>query len=141
MDVIRVIVIPVIAAGVSGLALASCSSVSTNIPWVERLVPSSELSVTIDSNPQGAEARASYGGVCHTPCELSVPVTDQFTVTYTLDGYLPQTVAVRAIPAEKTALIDTTLPLLAPNPVLAELQPAPPPPPPEPPPPKKRKRP
>jgi hypothetical protein len=69
-----------------------------------------------------------------------VPVTDQFTVTYTLDGYLPQTVAVRPIPAEKTALIDTTPPLLAPNPVLAELQPAPPPPP-EPPPPKKKKRP
>jgi hypothetical protein len=134
MDVIRVIV-----AAASGLALAGCSSVSTNTPWLERLFPSSELSVTIDSNPQGAEARASYGGVCHTPCELPVPVADPFTVTYTLDGYLPQTVAVRAIPAEKTALIDTTLPLLAPNPVLAELQSAPPPP--EPPPPKKRKRP
>ena len=136
MDVVRVV-----ATVAGGLALASCSSVSTNIPWVERLVPSSELTLTVDSSPPGAEARASYGGVCHTPCELPVPVTDQFTVTYTLDGYLPQTVAVRPIPPEKTALIDTTPPLLAPNPVLAELQPAPPPPPPEPPPPKKKKRP
>jgi hypothetical protein len=132
MDVIRAIV-----AALIGLALASCSSVSTNTPWLERLIPSSELSLTIDSNPQGAEARASYGGVCHTPCELPVPVTDQFTVTYTLDGYLPQTLAVRAIPAEKTALIDTTPPRLAPNPVLAELQPEPPP---EPPPPAKRRK-
>jgi hypothetical protein len=138
MDVIRVIV-----AAASGLALASCSYVSTNTPWLERLIPSSEsqeLTVTIDSNPQGAEARASYGGVCHTPCELPVPVTDQFTVTYMLDGYLPQTLTVRPIPADKTALLDTTPPTLAPNPVSAELQPAPPPEPP-PPPPKKRKRP
>jgi hypothetical protein len=130
-----------IATAATGLALASCSSVSTNAPWLERLVPSTERTLTIDSHPPGAEARASYGGVCQTPCELPVPVADQFTVTYTLDGYLPQTLSVRPIPVEKTALVDTTPPLLAPNPVLAELQPAPPPPPPEPPPAKKRKRP
>jgi hypothetical protein len=57
---------------------------------------------------------------------------------YTLDGYLPQTVAVRSIPAEKSALVDMTPARLDPNPVLAELQPAPPP---EPPPVKRRQRP
>jgi hypothetical protein len=48
-------------------------------------------------------------------------------VTYTLDGYLPQTVSVRPIPVEKSALIDMTPATLEPNPVLAELKPAPPP--------------
>ncbi len=84
----------------------------------------------IDSTPQGAEARTSYGDTCQTPCQLLVPVTDEFTVTYELDGYLPQTVPVRPVPVQKTALIDTTPPELAPNPVVAELAPAPPPPPP-----------
>ena len=59
----------------------------------------------------------------------SVPVVETFTVTYTLDGYLPQTVSVRPVPVKKTALIDTTPARLEPNPVLAELKPAPPPPP------------
>jgi hypothetical protein len=72
-------------------------------------------------------ASASNGGICQTPCSLSVPVTDAFTVTYTLDGYLPQTVSVRPVPVDKSALIDMTPARLEPNPVLAELKPAPPP--------------
>ena len=118
-----------------GLALAGCSS---NLPGFERFVPSADPTVMIDSNPPGAEARSSYGGVCRTPCEMAVPVANNFTVTYALEGYLPQTVAVRATPAEKTAIIDQTPPRIEPNPVSAELQPAPPP---EPPPPPVKKRP
>jgi hypothetical protein len=42
---------------------------------------------------------------------------------------LPQTFSVRPVPLEKSALIDETPARLEPNPVLAELRPAPPPPP------------
>jgi hypothetical protein len=125
MDLIRAI-----AALACSLALAGCSS---NVPGFERFIPSSEPTLMIDSNPPGAEARSSYGGVCRTPCEMSVPVTNNFTVTYALDGYVPLTVPVRATPAERTALVDQTPPRIEPNPVTAELQPEPPPPPPPPP--------
>jgi hypothetical protein len=81
------------------------------------------------SNPPGAEARASNGGSCRTPCALLVPNTEGFTVTYTLDGYLPETISVRSIPAEKAAFINLSPPRLEPNPVWAELKPAPPEPP------------
>jgi hypothetical protein len=124
-----------------GLALASCSGVSSNLPISYLLPAPAEATLTIDSTPQGALASASIGGTCVTPCLLSAPViTDPFTVTYTLDGYLPETVSVRPIPVEKTALIDMTPARLEPNPVLVELRPAPPPPP-EPPPVKRRPRP
>jgi len=128
------------AAGVVlGCALAGCSSVASNIPLSSLLpAPQTDAILTLDSNPPGALASTSNGGACQTPCALSTPVTDAFTVTYTLDGYLPQTVSVRPLAAAKSALIDATPPTLAPNPVTAQLQPAPPPPPPPPPTVKKR---
>jgi hypothetical protein len=126
-----------------GPALACCSVNSNmpnlNIPTIDLFDPPPTATVTIESNPPGAEASASSGGLCRTPCALSVPANEGFTVTYVLDGYLPQTVSVRSIPVEKSALIDLTPPRLELNPVLAELQPAPPPP--EPPPVKRRQRP
>jgi hypothetical protein len=123
-----------------GCALLGCSGVDSNIPLTKLLpAPETDAVVTIDSNPPGALASTSNGGTCQTPCALSTPVTDPFTVTYTLEGYLSQTVAVRPVPAAKSALIDMTPPTLEPNPVVAQLQPAPPPPPP--PPPAKKKRP
>jgi len=124
-----------IAAAVCGVALEGCSAVSSNlpnlnVPNIDLFDPPSTATLTIQSNPPGAEARPSSGGLCRTPCELPVPLKEGFTVTYTLDGYLPQTVSVRSIRAEKSALIDMTPARLEPNPVLAELQPAPPEPPP-----------
>jgi hypothetical protein len=135
-----------IVGAICGLWLASCSAVNSNlpnlnVPNIDLFDPPSTGTLTIQSNPPGAEARPSSGGLCRTPCELPVPLNEGFTVTYTLDGYLPQTVSVRSIRAEKSALIDMTPARLEPNPVLAELQPAPPPPPPEPPPPVRRRRP
>src|SRR5271154_1075269 len=128
-----------IAAAVCGLALESCSAGNSNlpnlnVPNIDLFDPPTTAALTIQSNPPGAEARPSSGGLCRTPCELPVPLNDGFTVTYTLDGYLPQTVSVHSIRAQKSALIDMTPARLEPNPVVAELQPVPPPPPPEPPP-------
>jgi hypothetical protein len=135
MDTTRVSV-----AVIFGFALAGCSSVSSNLPSFDLLFPPTDATLTIDSNPPGASVSTSNGGSCQTPCSLSVPVIEAFTVTYTLDGYLPQTVSVRPVPVEKSALVDTTPPRLEPNPVLAELEPAPPPPPPPPPEPPRVKR-
>ena len=115
-------------AVIFGFALASCSPLSSNLPSFGLIFPTTDATLTIDSNPPGASVSTSSGGSCQTPCLLSVPVIEEFTVTYTLAGYLPRTVSVRPVPVEKTALVDMTPPRLEPNPVLADLEPAPPPP-------------
>jgi hypothetical protein len=90
------------------------------------------VSLTIESDPPGADVRTSLGGSCRTPCMIPVAADREFTVTYSLNGYMPQvvTVAPRA-PAMMTPDPGSPPPLpdLAPNPVYAQLQPAPPPPP------------
>jgi hypothetical protein len=133
-----------IAAALCGLALEGCGVNSNlpnlNVPNIDLIDPPTTGTLTIQSNPPGAEARPSSGGLCRTPCELPVPLNEEFTVIYTLDGYLPQTVSVRSIRPKKSALIDMTPARLEPNPVVAELQPAPPPPPPEPPTVRRRQR-
>jgi hypothetical protein len=100
------------------------------MPSFDMFSSSKEATLTINSTPPGAEARASTGGVCRTPCSLQVPSTGDLTVTYSLDGYAPQTISVKAIAAEKTALIDMSSARFEPNPVVAELKAAPPPAPP-----------
>jgi len=78
------------------------------------------VTVRLESSPIGADARTSLGPSCKTPCSVSVPVTDNFTVSYSLDKFQPQTVAVRTSQASGDVLTD-------PNPVFAELQPVAPP--------------
>jgi hypothetical protein len=121
-----------IATATCALALASCSAVSSNLPSfnlpsLDLADPPSTATVTVHSNPPGAEARTSIGSTCHTPCAISAPVNEGFTITFTLEGFLPETVSVRSVPAQKSALFDTTPPQLEPNPVWAELRPVPPP--------------
>jgi len=134
-----------IVGAVCGFGFASCSAGNSNlpnlnVPTIDLFDPPTTATLTIESNPPCAEARPSSGGLCRTPCVLPVPLNEGFTVTYTLDGYLPQTVSVRSIRPEKSALVDMTPARLDPNPVMAELQPAPPPPP-DPPPVRRRQRP
>jgi hypothetical protein len=131
-----------VAAAASALALAGCAANSTmpslSLPNLDLFDSPSTGTVTVHSNPTGAEARASNGSTCRTPCALSMPLNEGFTITYSLDGYLPETVSVKSIPPQKSALIDMTPGRFEPNPVWAELKPAPVAPPP--PPPKKRTR-
>ena len=87
-----------------------------------------------ESEPAGAEARTSLGQSCRTPCSVAVTAND-FTVSFTLPGYQPQTVPVRVAAAEG----GEGEARLVPNPVFVELLPAAPPPPMRKPPPKKRK--
>jgi hypothetical protein len=89
------------------------------------------VSLTIESDPPGADAKTSLGPGCRTPCMIPVPADREFSVSYSLNGYLPQTVAV--MPRADGAALDVASGNTAaatievtPNPVYAQLQPAPP---------------
>jgi len=112
----------VIAIVGGALALAACSSTPD---WMslDALKPGPVMdTVRFESEPPGAEAKIGNGQTCRTPCALAVPADAPQTVTFSLNGYLPET--------DQLEVINTTgsPPQLRPNPVLAELQPAPPPP-------------
>src|SRR5262249_31789010 len=64
----------------------------------------------------GAEAKTSLGQNCRTPCQFRVQRGSEFSVTFTLSGYQPQTVSVR--PEADGAV---AVPRLAPNPVHVHL--------------------
>ena len=86
------------------------------------------VQVQLDSIPSGADAKTSLGPGCKTPCSVAVPAADGgFTVTYTLNKFLPVTVPVQVIniPGDFSTPASTTI---DPNPVVAELKPAGPPP-------------
>lgn len=78
--------------------------------------------VQFESEPPGAEAKASSGQTCRTPCALALPTSGPLTVTFTLNGYQPD--------SETLEVVQNTgsPPSLRPNPVSVELTPAPPPP-------------
>jgi hypothetical protein len=75
--------------------------------------------VRFESEPPGAEAKTSTGQTCRTPCALALPVSGPITVTFTLNGYSPETETLEPI----TAIGSPTN--LRPNPVTVELTPAP----------------
>ncbi|HEY8579687.1 MAG TPA: translation initiation factor 2 [Beijerinckiaceae bacterium] len=66
-------------------ALAGCATVTRG----------TTNQIQIVSDPSGADARTSLGHACVTPCTLSVSRKDEFSVTFSKDGYEPQTVPVR----------------------------------------------
>jgi hypothetical protein len=106
---------------VSGaLALAACSSTPD---WMslDGLKPAPIMdTVRFESEPPGAEAKTSTGQTCRTPCALALPVNTPMTVTFTLNGYTPETETVEPIS------ITGSPTQLRPNPVMVELTPAPP---------------
>lgn len=113
-----------IVIGVAGACLAGCSGASFDPMKMPTLV----VQLQIDSVPQGAMAQTSFGPACKTPCEI--PLTDPkagFSVTYTLDQFLPVTVPVQVsvVPAGFWSWGGATV---DPNPVVVQLQPVPPPP-------------
>ena len=75
--------------------------------------------IELDSEPQGVEAKTSLGPTCQTPCALEVPATGAFSVTFTREGYVAQTVPVQIQPGQEAASVKFT-----PNPVFAQLGPA-----------------
>jgi len=112
----------VIVIVTGGLALAACSSTPD---WLnlDALKPAPALDpVRFESQPPGAEAKTSNGQTCRTPCALALPTGAPMTVTFTLNGYQPD--------SEDIEPVSTGLgsPEMRPNPVQVELTPAPPPP-------------
>jgi hypothetical protein len=114
----------VIAIAVAGACLTGCSSFS----W-DALKPAPPIvQLQLESVPSGADARTTLGPGCRTPCAIAVPVPEGgFSVTFTLNKFLPATVPVQVvrIPGDFTSPGTTNV---DPNPVVAELQPAGPPP-------------
>jgi len=95
-------------------ALAACSSTSD---WGFKPGPSLDT-VSLESEPPGAEAKASNGQTCRTPCALALPVDAASSITFTLTGYQPETERLEAITSTGEP------PRLRPNPVVVELTPA-----------------
>ena len=77
---------------VASLALAGCSSFSVG-DWMPSMSGGGgAIPLRLDSEPPGAEARTSAGPACRTPCVVSVPMSDNLTVTFALAGFETQTV-------------------------------------------------
>ena len=103
-----------------GIALAACSSSGDLMRTATPTVP-----LQFESDPPGAEIKTSGGQTCRTPCALAVPAAD-FQVTYSLNGYQPQTIPVKLIPPEdmrgtEEMGLTGAPPRFDPSPVVAEL--------------------
>ncbi len=89
-----------------------------------------QVTVTVESDPPGADAKASSGGGCRTPCALAVQASGNFTVDVSLNGYIAQSVPVTLIPPEDPRFASEGAPQgprVDPNPIFVELEKAPPP--------------
>lgn len=96
-----------------------------------------QATLSVESDPPGADARTSTGASCKTPCSLAIQASGDITLNVSLNGYLPQSVPVRLVPPEDPRFVTEGTASGAhfdPNPVLVSLEKAPPPAPP----PKKR---
>ena len=95
--------------------------------WMQLDTPSflksapAATTMQFESEPAGAEAKTSLGQVCRTPCTQTVTASE-FSVSFSLPGYQPQTVPVRVVAAADGS--DAEGARLVPNPVFVELQPA-----------------
>jgi hypothetical protein len=116
-----------VAVAMAGaLCLAGCSSFSAGDFMPSLPLSGGTIPLQLDSTPPGAEARTSLGAACRTPCTVAVPVQEGLTVTFALAGYDSQTIPIslrRSTPLGSDPSSSGAV-QLAPNPVLAELEPA-----------------
>jgi hypothetical protein len=121
----------------SALLGAGCGSWTPSLDFLpSSLSGGGNVSLTIESDPPGADARTSLGPSCRTPCMIPVPTDRAFPVSYSLNGYLPQSIPVGPrtggevaydVAGAPSEMYATQTAELTPNPVYAQLQPAPPP--------------
>jgi hypothetical protein len=109
-----------LAAVTCSLGLASCSSVA--MPGLDAPKPRGALLI-VESSPSGAEARASLGNTCHTPCSMLIGAADDFTVSFAFDGYMPQTLTVHSTMSESVLMLTVPSPVLDPAYLSAKLEP------------------
>ncbi|MBM3531081.1 MAG: hypothetical protein FJX62_23635, partial [Alphaproteobacteria bacterium] len=119
-----------VAITACGLGLSACSGMPSFMQFELPKPAPVATTVQFESEPAGAEVRTTAGQTCRTPCSMAI-ASDEFTATFALPGYQPQTVPVRVVhpnePADP-ATGQTASPRLVPNPVFVELQALPPPP-------------
>ena len=109
----------VIVLAVTGLGLAGCGG--TLFPGA------GTMDIVLESTPPGADAITSLGPGCKTPCTAAVPSpTDDFSVSFSLNGFQPMTVPVR-ITRSAGSFMTPPFTSINPNPVVAQLQPIAPP--------------
>jgi hypothetical protein len=116
----------VVAVAACGLMLAGCESLQTlQVPSFGLGKGSEPITLKLETDPPGAEAKLSTGGTCVTPCALPVVAGSDINVSFSLARYQPRSVTVRAIAAEQNFIGMESAPArFDPNPVYAELQPA-----------------
>ena len=117
----------VVVAGAAGLA--ACGSIGSFDIGSGASRSGVAAALRLESDPPGAEAKTSVGPGCRTPCAVNVPADREFTVTFTLNGYVPVTESVRPVIPDD-GRVDPEAPTqpmveLQPNPVYAALEPAP----------------
>ena len=110
-----------IAVMAGGLGLGACSFAMPSMDFFSSKPTTASLS--IESNPPGADARLSTGGTCRTPCSVNVPLGNEFSVVVALDGYTPETRTVRPASADAGAGSAGATALLDPNPLFVDLKP------------------
>jgi PEGA domain len=102
--------------------LAACGS-SQTLPGLDAFKPKPiTTALLVQSNPDGADARSSFGGTCRTPCTMAVATTGDFTLSFARDGYEPQTVTVHSAMSEGNYTTPAS-PTLDPNVVSVALKP------------------
>src|SRR5881396_1044879 len=121
-----------VCAVASALLVAGCASWTPSWDFLPgSIIGGANVSLTIESDPPGADAKTSIGPSCRTPCMIPVPADREFTVNYSLNGYIPQVVPVRPRSVEtfrsEGEVGGAPLAEVSPNPVYAQLEPAPPP--------------
>ena len=123
-ELTEIIMRRVLVIAVSSIALGACSNMS--LPSFEMPTMSSSpaaATVEFESEPAGADVKTSTGQTCRTPCALSV-ASNEFTATFTANGYQPQTIPVRMSASADGRDPNTGQvppPRMSPNPVYAEL--------------------
>ena len=115
-----------VALAMAGLGLASCgTTISSSVTDAFKQKPTTTL-MLIESNPAGATAKTSLGQSCKTPCTMLIGAGNDFTVTFTLDGYVPQTLPVHAS-MSKGGWTEAPSPVLDPGSLFPTLEPLKPP--------------
>jgi hypothetical protein len=110
-----------LAVVIFSVGLASCSSVA--MPGFNAFKPKPTTTLMlIQSTPPGAEARTSLGKTCRTPCTMLIGSGEDFTVSFSLNGYIPQTLTVHSTMSEG-GFTTAASPVLNPSSLFATLEP------------------
>jgi len=103
----------ILAFAVCGLSLCACTSGDL------LKLDSSQVTLQLESEPPGADARVSNGATCKTPCSVPAATTaGDLTVVFALEGYQPQEASVQIVQSLDPR---EAAPRAVPNPVRVEL--------------------